>query len=118
MKVKLDYNSLSLWQVIASYFPFKSKKYIAKWTRWRKDRFNCVEVWCDEDGVLRADIQLDRNVSTMLDWLNLCRLTLTICKGISMRDLWDNLLKRIALYENMRNTEELCIWLDMCNLSN
>lgn len=111
MKVKLDYNSLSLWQVIASHFSFKSKKYIAKWAHLRKDKFNHVSVWCNEDGVLSAEILLDRNTNTMLDWLRLCRLT--VCTGISMRDLWDNLLKRIALHENMRNAEELCIWLDM-----
>ncbi len=111
MKVKLDYNSLSLWQVIASHFPFKSKKYIAKWAALRKDKFRHILVWCNEDGVLSANVQINFDVSTMFDWLNLYRSP--ICRGISMRDLWDNLLKRIALHENMRNVEELCIWLDM-----
>jgi len=35
-----------------------------------------------------------------------------IAKGISMRDLWDNFLSEIAKVENMRNVEELKIWLD------
>ena len=108
MKVKLDYSSLSFWQVIASWIPFKSKRYINRWAKIRDSWIGSMHISCSSYGMLKAHIV----------WKPACMLgqvyyiPFAISGGISMRDLWDNLLIEIAEVENMRNVEELKIWLD------
>ena len=108
MKVKLDYSSLSFWQVIASWIPFESKMYINTWAKIRDQWIGSMHISYSNDGMLKAHIVW--KPACMLDQVH-CNL-FAISKGISMRDLWDNLLIGIAEVENMRNAEELKIWLD------
>lgn len=106
MKVKFDFSTLSIWHVIASWIPFKSKRYISKWAKIRKDWIGSIHLGCSNDS-LRVHIIWKPNF--MIDHVPN---PFVVTRGISMRDLWDNLLVEIAEVENMRNADELKIWLD------
>lgn len=106
IKVKLDM-SLSFWQMIASWISFESKRYIKKWLKIRDPWIGSIHIGYSDDW-LKAHVI----------WKPACMLNqvrnyhFTIARGISMRDLWDNLLNQISEIENMRNVDELKIWLD------
>ena len=106
MKMKLDFRTLSFWQMIASCIPFKSKRYIKKWLKIRDPWIGSIRIRYS-DGWMKAYVIL--KPACMLNQVHNNPL---IAKGISMRDLWDNLLNQISEIENMRNAEELKIWLD------
>lgn len=88
--------------MIASWIPFKSKRYIAKWANIRKDWIENIYITTFNNNTLRAYVSWKSNFT----YFN------SFTEGISMRDLWDNLLNQISEIENMRNVEELKIWLD------
>lgn len=106
MKIKLDL-SLNFWQVIVSWIPFKSKRYIKKWLKIRDAWIHSVRL-SYSDGWLKARVVL--NPECMVNQVHGNQFA--DASGISMLDLWDNLLDAIAEIENMRNAEELKIWLD------
>ena len=108
MKVKLDFSSLSFWQVLASWIPFNTKRYINRWAKVREPWISSMHISCSSDGMLKAHIIC--KPACMLDQVH--SNPFAFARGISMRDLWDNLLSKIAKVENMRNVEELKIWLD------
>ena len=106
MKIKLDV-SLNFWQIVAAWIPFKSKKYVSKWIKIRDAWISSMHIRYS-NGMLRAHIVF--KPACMLDQVHCSPFAAGL--GISMRDLWDNLLIEIAEVENMRNVEELKIWLD------
>ena len=114
MKIKLLDLSLNFWQTIASWIPFKSKRYVKKWLKIRDAWINVVHL-SYSDGNLKAYLVL--NPECMINQVYNNHFAnasgISVVRGISMRDLWDNLLTIIAHIENMRNVDELKIWLDM-----
>lgn len=107
MKIKLDFRTLSFWQMIASWIPFESKRYIMKWLKIRDPWIGSIHIGYSNDR-MKAHVIL--KPACMLNQVH--SIPFTFARGISMRDLWDNLLVEIAEIENMRNAEELKIWLD------
>ncbi len=106
MKMKLDFRTLSFWQMIASWIPFESKRYIKKWLKIR-------DPWIGSIHIGYSDDWLKAHVIWKPCMLNQAHNNpFAIARGISIRDLWDNLLNQISEMENMRNVDELKIWLD------
>lgn len=106
MKMKLDFRTLSIWRILASWIPFKSKKYIMKWLKIRDTWIGSIHIGYS-NALLKAYVIWK---PCMLNQVH--NNPFATAKGISMRDLWDNLLSEIAEVENMRNAEELKVWLD------
>ena len=106
MKMKLDFRTLSFWQMIAFWIPFESKRYIIKWLKIRDPWIGSIHIGYSDDW-LKAHVIW--KPACMLNQVHNNPLSV---KGISMRDLWGNLLNQISEIENMRNADELKIWLD------
>ena len=97
MKIKYDWRSLGLVNGIKALWPSKTKKYLIKWLK-TKHVLNEVIFYIDNfTGKLAVKFDLSANI---------VRLNPVF---IHFADA----LEEISKFENMRNAEELCIWLDM-----
>ena len=106
MKVRYMWNELSLLDRIISWFPPKCRDYVKKWIDTRND-------------ITYAKIGSGRKTSKVMIEIGFQHppfpdvLSIKYVHGSSMHDIWRKCLNAIAKQENMRNADELCIWLDL-----
>lgn len=107
MNIQYAWHTFNIAEAISTLMPFKSKKYVKKFGIACPDDIHKIFIEHDCQDNLKA---------TLIQWCNIIPLSVPspiYVYGISMQDLWDNMLKMLAKFKNMRNTEEFCIWLDM-----
>ena len=98
MKVNYSWKSLGLINGIKAFWPSKTKKYLVKWAK-TQDIVNQITFYTNRfTGDLRICLDMSDSIIGLSNPLFL-----------GFKDA----LEKIALIENMRNVEELCIWLDM-----
>ena len=109
MKIQYAWHTFNIAEAISTLVPFKSKKYVKKFGKVCPDDMSNVYIKHDCQNNLKATIVQYCDITThVMDMPKPI-----YAYGISMRDLWDNMLEALAKHKNMRNAEELCIWLDM-----
>ena len=110
MSITYKWNTFSIWEIIATFFPYHAKKYVMKWMKYRNDWIYSITV-----GHSLNDIEIQ--ACLILKFGIGFRMPNPITAyGMSFRVVWENMLNNIAELENMKNVEELCIWLDMKDL--
>ena len=98
MKIKYDWRSLGLVNSIKVLWPSKTKKYLIKWMK-TKPLLNEVIFYTNNfTGKLAVKFDLSDNVIGLAN---------------SVFIHFADALEEISKFENMRNADELCIWLDM-----
>ena len=111
MKIIYEWSTFSIIQMLAALIPIKAKKYVMKWAA-RSSNDNIVSVRCIDDA--------DKSICICIFQPFPCNGNLPspiYATGISFKDAWENALSMIAEAENMKNAEELCIWLDMKDIA-
>lgn len=114
MKVRYMWNELSLLDRIISWFPSKCRDYVKKWIDARSD-ITYVKIgsgWNVKIGsgwkTSKVMIEIGFQHSSFPSILGI-----KCVHGSSMHDIWRKCLNAIVKHENMRNADELCIWLDL-----
>ena len=108
MKITYVWYTFTVAEAVLALLPHKAKTYVKKWADLKSDIVKSIRVSnsMSRDAPIEVILELDvKNYSAAPNPL--------LAKGISFRDAWENLLDVIAKLENMKNAEELCIWLDM-----
>lgn len=106
MNIKYDWSTLSVWEMLAAFIPFHAKRYLNKLDDISDYK---IAIAIDHaDDLIKAKVYLSTKDSQVLMQRQCCLLY-----GISIMDLWDKILDQLANYENMKNAEELCVWIDM-----
>ena len=98
MKVSYSWKSLGLINGIKALWPSKTKKYLMKWAKTR-------------GFVDNITFYSNKFTGSLSVWIDMPRLISDLSNPWCVR--FKDALEKIALIENMRNVEELCIWLDM-----
>ena len=93
MKIKYDWRSLGLVNSIKALWPSKTKKYLIKWMK-TKHLLNEATFYTSFTGKLAVKFYLSDNI-------------------VGLANPVFSALEEISKFENMRNADELCIWLDM-----
>ena len=109
MSIKYCWHTFNVAEAIAAFIPFKSKKYVKKLGKVCPNDIYKIFVEHDCQNNLKATIVQYRDITTHIIDMP----SPMYAYGISMRDMWDNVLDTLAKYKNMKSAEELCIWLDM-----
>lgn len=109
MNIEHYWHTFNIAEAIAAFIPFKSKKYVKKLGKVCPDDIHKIFIEHDCQNNLKATIVQYHDITT--HDMDMPRPMYVY--GISMRDLWDNMLEELAKLKNMKNAEELCIWLDM-----
>ena len=92
--VECSVRPVNLFAFIKSLFPAKWKRYVLKWASLKKNMVNHILVSsCNLFKPLCIEIALNN--------------------GRTIYSSVDKVLNDISDFENMRNADELCIWLDM-----
>ena len=97
MKIKYNWRSLGLVNSIKALWPSKTKKYLIKWLK-TKSLLNEATFYTCFTGKLAIKFDLSANIIGLANPV-----------FIHFADA----LEEISRFENMRNVDELCIWLDM-----
>jgi len=106
MKVRYMWNELSLLDRIISWFPSKCRDYVKKWMDARSD-ITYAKIGSGQK-TSKVMIEIGFQHPSFSDVLSI-----KYVHGSSMHDIWRKCLNAIAKQENMRNADELCIWLDL-----
>lgn len=101
MKIKYDWGSLGLINSVKAFWPSKTKKYLIKWLK-TKHALNEVTFYTCFTGKLAVKFDLSANMIGLANPV-----------FIQFADA----LEEISKFENMRNVDELCIWLDMKDIA-
>lgn len=109
MKIQYAWHTLNIAEAIAAFIPFKLKKYVKKFGKVCPDDIYKIFVEHDCQNNLKATIVQYCDITTH----DVGMPRPMYAYGISMRDMWNNVLEELAKLKNMRNVKELCIWLDM-----
>lgn len=110
MKVRYDWESFSLLQKLMALMPFKAKRYVMKWLRVRGDKYTSrIDIYqMPKCKIVTFDALVSKWTPS-----NAFIVSPIYASAASFKQLWESLLAGISKLENMRNVEELCIWLDM-----
>ena len=109
MSIEHYWHTFNIAEAIAAFIPFKSKKYVKKLGKVCLNDISKIFVEHDCQNSLKATIVQYRDITAYGKDMP----SPMYAYGISFRDLWDNVLEELAKLKNMKNAEELCIWLDM-----
>lgn len=108
--MEIDYalHTFNIAEAFAACIPFRSKKYVKKLGKVCPNDIYKIFVEHDCQNNLKATLVQYCDITTH----DMDMPSPMYVYGISMRDLWDNVLEELAKLKNMKNAEELCIWLD------
>lgn len=107
MKVHYAWPGISLLERIKSWFPCRHRHYAMKWMK-LKDTVTNVKFMRGTNGMPVCMVVIFCHTS----WYSTLP-SITHIHSSSVRNAWKDFLDMIAEHENMRNADELCIWLDM-----
>lgn len=98
--ISYNYESLGLIELFTTFIPFKAKKRLIQWATLKKDVIDKIVV---QDNDFSLEMTVYFKVPGLMSFQ---------AHGSSFAELWDEAMRAVVEFENMRNIEELCIWLD------
>lgn len=93
-----------IYNYVMSLFPCKARSYMMKWLELNAELVDYVYYGDGRYSDVCINIILSKTYSGTCFYL---------IEGKNSRDVWCNALEVAAKLSNMRNVEELCIWLDL-----
>lgn len=115
MNVKCLWRDLGPLNALKVLFPSKWKKYLMKWLKIFKSRVKDVFIYSDtwHGDIFVKIFLMPHGWNELDDMMADLDFDAWIPHASVLQNNSNEILSTIAKFENMRNADELCIWLDM-----